>query len=48
MFNIMSNGAIGDGILVNNLSYVRPVLNISNEAKVKGEGTISNPYIIVS
>ncbi len=48
MFNVMSNGAIGDGILVNNLSYVRPVINISNEAKVKGEGTINDPYIIVS
>lgn len=48
MINIMSNGAFGDGILINNSSYIRPVINISISAKVKGSGTISDPYIIVS
>lgn len=48
MVNIMSNGAVGDGILINNFAYVRPVINISNNAKIRGEGTKDNPYIIVS
>ena len=46
--NVMSNGAIGDGILVTYASYLRPVINISVSANIKGEGTIDNPYIIVS
>ena len=48
VMNIMSNGAIGDGILVTYASYLRPVINISVSANIKGEGTINNPYIIVS
>ncbi len=48
MVNIMSNGAIGDGIVANLAANVRPVINIGVGAKVKGEGTIDNPYIIVS
>lgn len=48
MMNIMSNGAIGDGILITNQSYIRPVINISTDANVKGDGTLENPYIIVS
>lgn len=48
MINIMSNGALGDGILITNQSYIRPVININESAKVKGTGTIEDPYIIVS
>ncbi len=48
MMNVMSNGAIGEGILITSTSYVRPVINISVDANIKGEGTIDNPYIIVS
>lgn len=48
MFNVTSNGALGDGILIDNPSYLRPVVNISVNANIKGEGTKSNPYIIVS
>ena len=48
VMNVMSNGAIGDGILVTYASYLRPVINISVSANIKGEGTIDNPYIIVS
>lgn len=48
MMNIMSNGAIGDGILINTPSYLRPVVNISVNAKIKGSGTLNDPYIIVS
>ncbi len=48
MINVMSNGAFGDGILINNISYVRPVINVSISAKVKGSGTLKDPYIIVS
>ena len=48
MMNVMSNGAIGEGILITNPSYVRPVINIGVDANIKGEGTIDNPYIIVS
>ena len=48
MVNIMSNGAIGDGVLVTNPSYIRPVIQVGVSAKVKGTGTRDNPYIIVS
>lgn len=48
MVNIMSNGAIGDGVLVTNASYIRPVVQIGISAKVKGSGTLNDPYIIVS
>lgn len=48
MMNVMSNGAVGEGILITNPSYVRPVINIGVEANIKGNGTIDNPYIIVS
>lgn len=48
MINVMSNGALGEGILVNQPSYLRPVVNIGTNAKIKGKGTIDNPYIIVS
>lgn len=48
MMNINSDGSIGDGVLVNSNTYIRPVINISMDAKVKGDGTIDNPYIIVS
>lgn len=48
MINVMSNGALGDGIVVNMPAYVRPVISINTNAKVKGEGTLDNPYIIVS
>lgn len=48
MINVMSNGALGEGILVNQASYLRPVVNIGTNAKIKGKGTIDNPYIIVS
>lgn len=48
MVNIMSNGAIGDGVLVTNASYIRPVVQVGVSAKVKGNGTLSDPYIIVS
>ena len=48
MINIMSNGALGDGILIGETSYIRPVINIGTNAKIKGKGTFDNPYIIVS
>ena len=48
MMNIMSNGAIGDGILIKTPSYLRPGGNISVNAKIKGSGTLNDPYIIVS
>ena len=48
MINIMSNGALGDGILISDVSNIRPVINIGTDAKIKGKGTINNPYIIVS
>lgn len=48
MINIMSNGAIGDGVLIGDSSNIRPVINIGTNAKIKGKGTINNPYIIVS
>ena len=48
MMNVMTDGSLGDGILVNNLAYIRPVINISVNAKVKGKGTFEEPYVIVS
>lgn len=48
MMNVMSNGALGDGIIITEPANIRPVINISPSAKIKGEGTINNPYIIVS
>ncbi len=48
MMNIISDGSLGDGVLRNTSAYIRPVLNISVSAKIKGEGTKDNPYIIVS
>lgn len=48
MINIMSTGAIGDGIIVTDKAYVRPVININETAKIKGVGTKDDPYIIVS
>jgi len=48
MVNIMSDGSIGDGVLVTNQSYIRPVINIGVSAKVKGSGTLDDPYVIVS
>lgn len=48
IMNVMSNGALGDGVFVSEASYLRPVINIGTNAKIKGKGTIDNPYIIVS
>ncbi len=48
MINIMSNGALGEGILVTEPSNIRPVINVGTNAKIKGKGTINDPYIIVS
>ena len=44
----MSTGAIGDGIIITDKAYVRPVININETAKIKGAGTKEDPYIIVS
>ncbi len=48
IMNVMSNGSLGEGLPINTPAYIRPVINISTEAKVKGKGTKDNPYIIVS
>lgn len=48
MINVMSNGAFSDGILIDRPTYIRPVINISISARVKGSGTVNDPYIIVS
>lgn len=48
IMNVLENGALGDGVLITSKVAIRPVININTEAKVKGEGTIDNPYIIVS
>ncbi len=42
------SGKMGEGIAVNEEAIIRPVINIGVDAKVKGKGTKSNPYIIVS
>lgn len=48
MINVLDDGSLGDGVLTSSNSYIRPVININMEAKIKGDGTIDNPYIIVS
>ena len=48
IMNVMSNGAFGDGISVDNEVGIRPVVSIGANAKIKGEGTKNNPYIIVA
>ncbi len=48
IIQVMPNGALGGGKLVTTPGYVRPVINISSMAKVKGTGLKSDPYIIVS
>ena len=48
IMNVMSNGSLGEGVFVSEASYFRPVINIGTNAKIKGKGTIDNPYIIVS
>ena len=47
MINVNSNGSLGDGITINEKVAIRPVINISAGAKVNGEGTKDNPYVIV-
>ncbi len=48
IFVVNKDGAISDGILVSAKAYIRPVININVDAKVKGSGTIKDPYVIVS
>lgn len=48
LLNINEDGSIGNGALITDKLYIRPVLNVSLSTKVKGKGTISNPYIIVA
>ena len=47
MINVNSNGSLGDGITINEKVAIRPVINISAGAKVNGDGTKNNPYVIV-
>ena len=48
MINVNSNGSIGDGLAVTEKAAIRPVINISAASKASGDGTINNPYVIVS
>ena len=48
MINVMANGAFGDSITVYTEVGIRPVISIGANAKIKGEGTIDNPYLIVA
>ena len=48
VMNIDEKGKIGDGISITQADYIRPVINISVTTKVKGTGTIDDPYIIVA
>ena len=47
MINLLENGMIGNGLLASEDGNIRPVINVSKTAKVKGKGTYSNPYVIV-
>jgi len=48
MMNVLSNGALGEGVLVTSNTYLRPVVNVAVSAKVKGSGTKDDPYVIVA
>lgn len=48
LLNVNEDGSIGNGALITDKLYIRPVLNVSLSTKVKGKGTLSNPYIIVA
>ncbi len=48
MINVMANGAFGDGFSIASEIGIRPVVSIGANAKIKGEGTKDNPYIIVA
>lgn len=48
LLNVNEDGSIGSGALITDKLYIRPVLNVSLSTKVKGKGTLSNPYIIVA
>ena len=48
VMNVDSNGKIGEGISIIQVDNIRPVINISVTTKVKGTGTIDDPYIIVA
>ena len=47
MININTDGSLGNGALSNIPQAIRPVINVSTSAKVKGRGTLQSPYIIV-
>ena len=47
MININADGSLGNGALSNIPQAIRPVINVSTSAKVKGRGTLQSPYIIV-
>ena len=48
MINVMPNGALGDGLLAKTSVQIRPVISIGQNAKIKGDGSKGNPYIIVA
>ncbi|MBQ8659572.1 MAG: hypothetical protein IJ475_01875 [Bacilli bacterium] len=48
MMDVSSTGKLGNGVVVTGEVFVRPVINLSASAKVKGSGTYDNPYILVA
>ena len=48
MINVMTNGALGDGVSATTSVQLRPVISIGQNAKIKGDGSKNNPYIIVA
>ena len=48
MINVTNNGGFGNSVLISEKAYIRPVISIGANAKVKGDGTKENPYIIVA
>lgn len=48
MFALNPDGSLDDSFLAGKMASIRPVIDLSMSAKVKGKGTLENPYIIVS
>ena len=48
IMSVNENGKLSEGTKINKKIAIRPVINLSVDAKVKGKGTIDEPYVLVS
>ena len=48
MMTVLSSGKMSAGASVTDEVFIRPVINLSTAAKIKGNGTLDDPYILVA